>query len=76
MADADHKPAPPPTRPHERRLTVSTTYYPALARDRSTCGRPVPWIRLQGLWLQAAGFGLQQPLRVRIAYGRLVITIN
>ncbi|MBX3701529.1 MAG: type I toxin-antitoxin system SymE family toxin [Dokdonella sp.] len=74
MADSDHTPAPPAARPHERRLTVATAYYPA--RARSAGDRPIPWIRLQGLWLQAAGFHPQQPLRVRIAHGCLVITID
>ena len=49
----------------ERVLTVS--FYPQPLR-------PVPWIRLCGLWLEQAGFTPRSRIRVRVMTGCLVIT--
>ncbi|WP_417903607.1 SymE family type I addiction module toxin [Caldimonas brevitalea] len=36
----------------------------------------VPWIRMQGKWLEAAGFGPRARVRIRIMGGCLVLTVD
>jgi len=36
----------------------------------------VPWINIQGQWLQQAGFEINTPIKVRVMAGCLVITLN
>jgi hypothetical protein len=57
--------------PQIRWLTVS---YGA-RRVRGPDGRAmsVPLLRLQGAWLQRAGFGIGVPVKVHVSRGRLVI---
>jgi hypothetical protein len=57
--------------PQIRRLTVSYGTY----RVREPDGRAmsVPKLRLQGAWLERAGFAIGVPVRVHVSRGRLVI---
>lgn len=57
--------------PQIRRLTV---YY-GTYRVRGPDGRAMsaPLLRLQGAWLQRAGFGIGVPVKVHVSRGRLVI---
>jgi len=36
----------------------------------------VPWIRMQGLWLQQAGFVINSPVKVRVMEGCVVLTVE
>lgn len=36
----------------------------------------VPWIRMQGKWLQEAGFEIDKPIRIRVMAGCLVLTVD
>jgi hypothetical protein len=57
--------------PQMRWLTV---YY-GMYRVRGPDGRAmsVPMLRLQGAWLERAGFGIGVPVKVHVSPGRLVI---
>ena len=57
--------------PQIRRLTVSYGTY----RVREPDGRAifVPKLRLQGAWLERAGFAIGVPVKVQVSRGRLVI---
>lgn len=56
-----------------KHIHVSTQHYPALAGARYTPRRFVPYIRLRGLWLSAAGFSPHDRLVVRVESGRIVL---
>src|SRR5690242_20538786 len=62
---------------HARRLTVSR-HYP---ENRSTRPRyvapaaPMPFLRLQGRWLDQAGFAIGADVRVEVQAGRLVLEV-
>ena len=58
---------PKPIGKHMRLLTVC--YFP-----QPKSRRPVPWIRLSGLWLEQAGFTPRSAIRVRVMPDCLVIT--
>ncbi|WP_016968535.1 SymE family type I addiction module toxin [Pseudomonas fluorescens] len=70
MAKADHTSPDPIT---ERRLKIAADFYPANDKDNDYA-RPVPWIRLRGLWLRQAGFEVNENVKVRVMKGCLVIT--
>lgn len=59
-----------------RRLTVTRTH-PEQAPSR--CPRPslapIPFLRLRGRWLEAAGFAIGKPVRVAIAQGLMVLEV-
>jgi Toxin SymE, type I toxin-antitoxin system len=57
--------------PQIRWLTV----YCGMYRVRGPDGRAmsVPMLRLQGAWLERAGFGVGVPVKVHVSRGRLVI---
>ena len=64
----------------DRTLTVSSLYPSTSApsaewRSFGRRGRePVPFLRLTGRWMEAAGFGIGEKVRVRIEdEGRLVV---
>lgn len=70
MAERDDtrvRPVPARVDRQERFLTVSL--YPE-AQPR------LPWIRLRGRWLEAAGFVPRTRIRVRVMWGCLVITAD
>ena len=72
MAKADHTSPSPIT---ERWLKIAADFYPANDKDNDYApARPVPWIRLRGLWLRQAGFEVNENVKVRVMKGCLVIT--
>lgn len=83
VAGNNHKPkeqsAPNGIKP-ERRLKVSSM----LAERKNKVPGPgsrivsmkVPWIRIQGKWLEQAGFSIHSQVRVRVMKGCLVLTID
>lgn len=60
----------------QRRLTVSR-HYPESRPARSRClsAAPMPFLRLQGRWLDQAGFAIGADVRVEVAAGRLVLEV-
>jgi len=59
----------------ERRIKVNQAHYLyRLKDDQAGAGRPVPWIRLKGHWLQQAGFEINTPVKIRVMEGCLVLT--
>ncbi|MBC3272540.1 type I toxin-antitoxin system SymE family toxin [Pseudomonas sp. SWRI81] len=72
MAKTNHTSSTPIT---ERRLKIAADFYPAHTKDTPySPGKPVPWIRLRGLWLRQAGFEVNENVKVRVMKGCLVIT--
>jgi toxic protein SymE len=59
----------------ERHLKVTADYARPGKRDNLyALPKQIPWIQLKGLWLQQAGFEVNDTIRVRIIQGCLVIT--
>jgi hypothetical protein len=59
-----------------RRLTVSRHYPERRAmRARYLPSEPMPFLRLQGRWLDQAGFAIGANVRVEVAAGRLVLEV-
>ena len=56
------------TAPKPRFLTIGYQYYESQHKDmnRRTRPRQVPFLRLSGDWLQAAGFTVGQKARVQV----------
>ena len=56
------------TAPKPRFLTIGYQYYESQHKDteRRTRPRQVPFLRLSGDWLQAAGFAVGQKARVQV----------
>ena len=66
---------------HTRTLKVRKNYYSRVIKDpygnprfNRTVWLPMPWINLQGQWLEAAGFAIHTPIKVRVMEGCLVLT--
>ncbi|MBD7923174.1 SymE family type I addiction module toxin [Xanthomonas bonasiae] len=61
--------------PKPRFLTVSYQVYESRHRDieRRTRPRQVPFLRLSGAWLQAAGFTVGQKARVQVTKRGIMI---
>ncbi len=57
--------------PEIRRLTVYYGMY--RVRGSDGCAMSVPLLRLQGAWLERAGFAIGVPVKVEVSRGRLVI---
>ncbi len=58
----------------ERRLTVSRLFRESKEVHYGRLPlRPVPFLRMRGDWLERAGFGVGEQVRVQVARGRLVI---
>lgn len=62
--------------PEERRLTISTLHELRAPRypGGPVMARQVPFLRMRGLWLEAAGFRRGERVRVEVERGRLVLT--
>ena len=81
MAAQNHKPKRNPftDRHHqERRIKVSSMPREArkdLERPHATPVK-VPWIRMQGKWLEQAGFEVHAHVRIRVMFGCLVLTLD
>ena len=60
-----------------RRLTISYRYPESPARSASQYVRstPMPFLRLQGRWLDQAGFAIGTQVRVEVDHGRLVVEV-
>lgn len=56
-----------------RFLKVGYHYYESQARDRWCSSRQVPYLRLCGDWLQAAGFEVGQKARVQVTKRGIMI---
>jgi toxic protein SymE len=56
-----------------RRLKVGYSYPDSRASQPSSPTKPMPYLRLCGLWLKAAGFTIGQNVRVEVSEGRLLI---
>ena len=63
----------------ERRVKVKKSYYERPFRQQAaepySAPRPVPWVQLKGYWLEAAGFIIDTPIKVRVMEGCLVLTV-
>jgi hypothetical protein len=57
--------------PQIRRLTVSYGSYRVRGPDERAMS--IPQLRLQGAWLERAGFAIGVPVKVQVSRGRLVI---
>ena len=82
MAKAHSTPTRRPVVPktcQERWVKVKRGHYERRRRpgdaDPHPLPRPVPWVELKGYWLEAAGFSIDAPIRVRVMEGCLVLTI-
>jgi hypothetical protein len=60
-----------------RRLTVSRTHPESRARFPRPVPIPIPMplLRLQGRWMDRAGFGIGTPVRVAVKPGLLVLEV-
>ncbi|TBV07648.1 SymE family type I addiction module toxin [Phytopseudomonas dryadis] len=59
--------------PLSRQLTIGYTYYECRNRNRWPLPPPVPFLRLQGYWLQQAGFAIGQRVCIQVSEQRLII---
>ncbi len=63
-----------------RSLKVRKGYYSRIIKDKDhshldrTVESIIPWINLQGQWLDRAGFSIDTPITVRVMDGCLVLT--
>lgn len=59
----------------KRRLTLSRAFRDSTARDRAY-RRPieVPFLRVQGKWLEQAGFTIGDRVNIEVQPGRLIVT--
>jgi toxic protein SymE len=72
MAKTNHTTSTPIT---ERRLKIAADFYPVHTKEKSySPAKPAPWIWLRGLWLQQAGFEVNENVKVSVMKGCLVIT--
>jgi hypothetical protein len=58
-----------------RRLTVSRHYPESRATRSRPPTVPMPFLRLQGRWLDQAGFAIGVNVRVEVEAGRLVLEV-
>jgi hypothetical protein len=61
----------PTESPQIRRLTVNYGTYGVRGPDGRAI--PIPMLRLQGAWLERAGFAIGATVKVHMSHGRLVI---
>lgn len=65
---------------HTRTLKVREGSYSRIIKDKHhshfdrTIYTTVPWINIQGQWLEQAGFSIHTPIKVRVMEGCLVLT--
>lgn len=62
--------------PTEKQIKVNKIFYPHSPKDQPPYkrDRAVPWIQMKGLWLEAVGFSINMPIKIRIMDGCLVLT--
>lgn len=83
MADSNDKPESHSTGSkkssicQQRWIKVHSIQYtqPLKNKDQPSKEMCVPWIRIQGLWLQRAGFVINSPVKVRVMEGCVVLTV-
>jgi len=57
-----------------RRAKVHGLYRPAATRwGSSNRGKNVPWLNVNGLWLEQAGFKIGDPIQIDVRRNQLVI---
>lgn len=57
-----------------RRAKVHGLYRPAATRwGSSNRGKNVPWLNVNGLWLEQAGFKIGDPIEIDVKSDRLII---
>lgn len=67
---------------YTRSLKVREGTYSRVIKDKDhsafdrTVYNAVPWINLQGQWLDQAGFSIHTPIKVRVMEGCLVVTVD
>lgn len=67
---------------HTRTLKVRQGGYLRIIKDKHhshfdrTIYTSVPWINIQGQWLERAGFTIHTPIKVRVMPGCLVVTVE
>jgi hypothetical protein len=65
-----------------RSIKVRETIYSRIIKDKyhthfnRTVYTTVPWITMQGRWLEQAGFAIHAPIKVRVMEGCLVLTVE
>ena len=80
--DKSGKPLAQSKTTHTRALKVRKGHHTRTVKDRDhvhfdqTVYTTVPWINLQGQWLEKAGFAINTPLKVRVMEGCLVVTVE
>ena len=61
---------------NSRRLTISSRYPESRARrPQYVSAVPMPFLRLQGRWLDQAGFPIGARVQVQVDRGRLVLEV-
>jgi len=60
---------------NSRRLTVSYRQPDSRCRVPVQLPAPMPFVRLQGRWLDQAGFAIGAQVRVQVMPGRLVLEV-
>lgn len=58
-----------------RRLKVSRTHVESRARSPRPVLTPIPQLRIQGRWLDQAGFTIGANVRVVVAHGLLALEV-
>ncbi len=63
---------------HVRTIRISRTQFPVVpGKSNNFTGlRTIPWIRLRGVWLERAGFGVGQSLKVKVQRKRIVMWVE
>ena len=67
---------------YTRSLKVRKGCYSRSIKDKDhsrfdrTVHSTVPWINIQGQWLENAGFSIDTPIKVRVMDGCLVLTVE
>jgi len=59
---------------------VNTAFYEPSQKTKEqsiyALSRPIPSIKIQGQWLEQAGFAIDQPVKIRVIDGCLVFTTD
>lgn len=58
-----------------RRLTVSRHYPESRATRSRSPTLPMPFLRLQGRWLDEAGFAIGSNVQIAVSRGRLIVEV-
>jgi len=62
----------------EKWVKMNTAYYSLTKKRRNenpnSGDTPIPWLNLRDFWLEQAGFPIDQPVKIRVMQGCLVVT--